>query len=193
MYIIGILTNNKQLKMKKATILLLILTITFSAFSQEEEPAQETSNIKEYTPSKLLNKGQWDIKWFNNFYSQTESTFTNGKEPRANFYTSTFEIFTGLSENSRINIGLVFNIKSSTVSSFNDEQGWFSPLEFKNEDGVSRSGLTTIAPSISFQPFKNVANFSVRSSFFIPLVDNEVENGVFLVFKFYPSKITVRT
>ena len=157
--------------MKHLIVFLLIVSISFSGFSQEDIDG-EKRNIRKYTPSKLLSKGQWDIKWFNNFYTQTESTFSESSIPRENFFTSTFEVFTGVSENSRINIGVVFNIRSSTLSSIDEEQGWFSPIKFKNEDGVSRTGFTNFAPSISFQPFKNVGNLSIRSSFFIPLVDS---------------------
>lgn len=66
--------------MKKLITLLTIITLTVTGFSQENQE-QQKSVIQEYTPSKLLNKGQWDIKWFNNLYTQTESTFSNGKEP----------------------------------------------------------------------------------------------------------------
>ena len=171
----------KQISTSMKKILLVALCL-FSLASIAQENTEETtkSNIQTYTPSKLLKKGQWDIKWFNNFYTETEDTFTSGKQPRSNFYTSTFEIFTGVSENSRVNIGVVFNVKSTTESSLTSNEGWFSTLSLGNETGVSRSGLTSIAPSISFQPFKNVGNFSVRSSIIIPLVSNEKENGVFL-------------
>lgn len=160
--------------------LIIFFTISIVGFSQEDNEEKQISNIKKYTPSKLLRNGQWDVKWFNNFYTETKNTFTDGEVPRSNFFTSSFEIFTGVSENSRINLGVVFNIKSSTMSSIDNEQGWFSPIKFENEDGVSRSGLTSIAPSISFQPIEHIGNFSIRSSFFIPLVDEETENGVFL-------------
>ncbi|WP_139956778.1 hypothetical protein [Flavicella sediminum] len=148
--------------------LLVAIVISFSATAQE-------SNIRTYTPSKLLKQGQWDVKWFNNFYSETENPFRNNND-RENYFTSTFEIFRGFSENSRLNFGLVFNVKSNNIG----DKSWFSPLELKNETGVSRVGLTSIAPSVSFQPFKNIGNFSIRSSIFIPLVANETENNVFL-------------
>ena len=44
------------------------------------------SVIQTLTPSKLIAKGQYDIKWFNNLYTQTESTFTDGDEPRQSFF-----------------------------------------------------------------------------------------------------------
>jgi len=141
--------------------------------------AQE-SNIQTYTPSKLLHKGQVDVKWFNNFYSQTEDTW-RGDHPRENYFTATFETFYGVSENSRFNVGLVFNVKSNNIGG----KSWFSPINFANEEGISRAGFTSIAPSISFQPLKNVGNFSIRTGVFIPLVDYEQENNVYLDKKSY--------
>lgn len=152
------------------TTKLLLIVLLISGISNAQE-----SNIKTYTPSKLLHKGQVDVKWFNNFYSQTEDTF-RGEHSRENYYTSTFETFFGVSENSRFNIGLVVNIKSNNIGGEN----WFSPLEFSNKEGVSRAGITSIAPSISFQPFVSISNFSIRSSFYIPLIEEESKNNVYL-------------
>lgn len=149
--------------------ILLLLFISTTLFSQE-------SNIRTYTPSKLLKQGQTDFKWFNNFYSETESTFESESFPRENYYTSTFEIFRGISENSRLNIGLVANVKSNNVGG----QGWFSPINFKNEQGVSRAGLSSIAPTISFQPFSHIGNLSIRTAIIIPLLAHETEYGVYL-------------
>jgi hypothetical protein len=41
-------------------------------YAQGEEQ-NETSNIQNYTPSKLLENGKWDVKWFNNLYTQTKA------------------------------------------------------------------------------------------------------------------------
>lgn len=153
----------------------LFLATLFTATTHAQE-----SNILTYTPSKLLHKGQIDVKWFNNFYTQTEDAW-RGEHPRENYFTATFETFYGVSENSRFNVGLVFNVKSNNI----DGKSWFSPLSFANEEGVSRSGFTSIAPSISFQPLKHVGNFSIRTGVFIPLVDHETENGVYLDKKSY--------
>ncbi len=161
--------------MKKISLLSIFLLFVFTVTVRAQE-----SNIQVYTPSKLLKKGQNDIKWFNNFYSQTEDTFT-GTIPRENFYTSTIEYFRGVHEDARFNVGLVVNIKSTTRGG----KGWFSPLAFQNEEGVSRAGLTSIAPSISFQPISSIGNFSVRTAVVIPLVAHETEYGVFLDKKSY--------
>lgn len=167
---------------------LLFLVALFSAtllFAQDDtdekemadEPAQ--SNIQQYTPSKLIGKGQVDIKWFNNLYTQTKSTFSDGKEPRQSFFTSTFEFYTGVGENKRVNLGFIARLRSNVISSQNDERGALDVFNFSGDDN-SRAGLTAFAPSIKYVPFRSLSNFSIQSSFFIPLIDNETENGVFL-------------
>jgi len=141
---------------------------------KKDEPVQ--SNIQQYTPSKLIGTGQVDLKWFNNLYTQTKSTFNEGKEPRETFFTSTLEAYTGVGQNKRWNIGAILEFRSNVV---NDRKA-LDVFKFDGENNSARSGLTSIAPSVKFVPFRSVSNFSVQSSFFFPLVDNEVENGVFL-------------
>ncbi|CAM1359391.1 transporter family protein [Tenacibaculum xiamenense] len=164
--------------MKNRAKLLLILFVSFGAsiFAQEEE--QTKSNIQTYTPSRLLNKGQWDIKFFNNLYTETRANFNDATfdKPRENYFTSTVEAFTGVSENNRINVGAILEFRSNTRGG-RQALSVFS-LEDTNTD---RKGLTTIAPAIKFQPLENVGNFSIQSALHIPLADEETdENGVFL-------------
>ena len=165
--------------MKKIIGLLVLTFVTFSAFSQEEndnQDAPQKSNIQTYTPSKLLSKGQWDIKWFNNLYTQTKSTFTNGKEPRQTFFTSSVDIFTGVSESSSFNVGLLLEFRSNVIGG-RDALDVFS---FDGENGTARSGFTSFAPAVKFNPFKNVSNFTVQTALHIPLIDQETDGGVFL-------------
>ncbi|WP_299118725.1 hypothetical protein [uncultured Tenacibaculum sp.] len=160
------------------SILLVFLFIGFSSYAQEEEKENDKSNIQTYTPSKLLNKGQWDIKWFNNLYTETKFADANGNsvnKARDNFFTSTIEAFTGISDNNRINIGAIVEFRSNTIGG-RQALSVFS-LDDTNTD---RKGITSIAPSVKFQPLKNVANFSIQSAIHIPLVSNETENGIFL-------------
>lgn len=163
--------------MKNTIILGLIALFTMSAMAQEEDTQEETGSIiQTLTPSKLIGKGQFDIKWFNNLYTQTESTFSEGTEPRQTFFTSTLEVYTGVTENRRINVGLILEARSNVIA----DRNALDVFSFDGERGTARSGLTSIAPSIKFVPFANINNFSIQSSFFIPLVDNESEEGVFL-------------
>ncbi|MDG5490262.1 transporter [Psychroserpens sp. SPM9] len=161
--------------MKKIITFLVTLSLSFSGFSQDKSN-QEKSVIQEYTPSKLLNKGQWDIKWFNNLYTQTESTFSEGTELRQTFFTSTVDIFTGISNSSNFNIGLLLEFRSNVIN----DRNALDVFAFDGESGTARSGFTSFAPAVKFNPIKSISNFTIQTAFHIPLVDNETENGVFL-------------
>ena len=164
--------------MKRKNILLLgLFAMSLIGFSQEEN--QEASNIQTYTPSKLLNKGQWDVKFFNGLYTQTKSADGNGNIndiDRENYFTSTLEVFTGVSESNRLNVGAIIEYRSNT----NSNRSVFSVFSLKDDPTTERKGITSIAPSIKFQPIKNIGNFSIQSAIHIPLVTNESENGVWL-------------
>lgn len=172
------------MKIYKYHILVAIFLLSIMNLkAQDNQPSTQNtqgSNIQNLTPSKLIGKGQWDIKWFNNLYTETEDTF-NGDIPRNVFFTSTLDIFTGVGKNKRVNLGLLLEFRSNTVGG----RGIFDFLSFDGEEGSARSGFTSFAPAIKFTPFKSVNNFSIQSAFFIPLVDNETENGVFLDQKGY--------
>lgn len=166
--------------MKKIIAILVFTAITFTGYSQEEDQENQGSVIQTYTPSKLLNQGQWDIKWFNNLYTETKDLFgPNGAEqdiPRNTFFTSTVDIFTGVSPNSKFNVGLLLEFRSNVIGG----RDALDVFKFDGDANSARSGFTSFAPAIKFNPFKNVSNFTVQTAFHIPLVDNEVENGVFL-------------
>ena len=158
--------------MKKVIVLAVALAISFAGFAQEQkEPAR--SNVQEFTPSKLLNKGQWDIKFFNSLYTQTKSTGEGTGESfdidRQNFFTNTTEVYTGVSNNSRINVGLIVQVRANNYGG----QSAFSVFDFDNNGTDSRSGFTTIAPSIRVQPFASVPNFSITSSLYLPIFKDE--------------------
>ena len=142
--------------------------------NEKEINEPEQSNIQQYTPSKLIGKGQIDVKWFNNLYTQTESTFSDGKEARQSFFTSTIELYTGVGKNNRWNIGTILEFRSNVI----DDRSALDVFSFDGESGTARSGFTSIAPSVKFVPFASVSNFSIQSSFFIPLVDQETEDGL---------------
>lgn len=171
----------KNFKFCLAAAALLVAQLNVNAQDDQDANTPAQSNIQQYTPSKLIGKGQWDLKWFNNLYTQTESTFSDGKEPRQSFFTSTLEAYTGVGTNKRWNVGAIVEFRSNVVN----DRGALDVFKFDGEEGSARSGLTSIAPSVKFVPIASVSNFSIQSSFFIPLVDNETENGVFLDQKGY--------
>ena len=156
--------------MKKIIALLVLTSFSFSAIAQDDpqDGEQQESNIQEYTPSKLLKKGQWDIKSFNSLYTQTERTDSGSESvtiPRETFLTNTTEVYTGISKNSRINVGVIIQFRANTF----DGAGALEVLKLEDNSVDARSGLTTIAPSIRVQPFASVPNFSFTSSVYFPI------------------------
>ena len=164
---------------KKLLVTGLMSLIFAIGFAQEDEE-ESGSVIQTLTPSKLIGKGQFDIKWFNNLYTQTRAANENGDVtsglPRETFFTSTLEGYTGVSDNKRVNVGLILEFRSNVIG----DRSALDVFSFDGEAGTARSGLTNIAPSVKFVPFANVNNFSIQSSIFIPIFDQETDGGVFL-------------
>lgn len=164
--------------MKKTILAIFFLASCILGHSQVDSKGK--SNILKYTPSKLLEKGQIDIKWFNNLYTQTKSTFNDSKD-RESFFTTSIDFFTGISNSNRVNIGILIEARSNIINN----KPALDVLKFGNDDGTSRSGLGSFAPAIKFNPIKKVSNFTIQSAFHIPLIDQETENGVYLDQKGY--------
>jgi len=167
--------------MKSLKILLILFAFSIQSGIAQENQEPEQSNIQTYTPSKLLEKGKWDIKWFNNLYTQTkeESNGTTRDIPRSTFFTTSLEVFTGASTNKKFNAGLILEIRSNTFGGQNAS----SVFSFDNEIGKARTGLSHIAPSIKIAPFSSLPRFSVQSSFFIPVFKKEINENGFLAQK----------
>jgi hypothetical protein len=161
---------------------LLFTAFLFAQYVVAQEDVDTLqSNIQTYTPSKLLEKGKLDIKWFNNLYTQTKRN-SIGKtltEPRSNYFTTSLEVFTGVSENKKFNAGLILEYRSNTFA----DQSATSVFAFKNEFGKARTGLSHIAPSIKIAPFNALPRFSIQSSIFIPVLDKETKNNNYLANK----------
>ena len=96
--------------------------------------------------------------------------------PRETYFTSTIDVFTGVSEQSKLNVGLLIEMRSNVIG----DRKAFDVFKFDGETNSARSGITSIAPAIKFNPLKSVSNFTIQTAFHIPLVDNESENNVFL-------------
>ena len=171
----------KTIKISIAIVFALLSTATYA-----QDDDTEISNVQKFTPSKLLAKGQWDIKSFNSIYTQTKRTDENSEKvtiPRETFFTSTNEIYTGISNSSRVNVGLIFQVRSNTIN----DRSTLSVLEFGDNLTDARSGLTTVAPSVRIQPFKNIGNFSFTTSLYIPVFkdvatvdDNSIDGNLYL-------------
>jgi hypothetical protein len=158
-----------------------LLLCSCIAFSQQDSIVNGQTNIQTYTPSKLLENGKVDIKWFNNLYTQTREN-SNGENKdvaRSNFFTTSLEVFTGVSKNKKINVGLIAEYRSNSFAGENTT----SVFAFENNTGKSRTGLSHIAPSLKIAPFNSLPRFSVQSSFFIPVFKDESNDNGFLAQK----------
>ncbi|WP_405609238.1 hypothetical protein [Polaribacter sp. Asnod1-A03] len=157
-------------------IITALLAFSLQSLAQEEDT--DKSNIQTYTPSKLLDKGQWDVKFFNNLYTETKGTYNGVKSDKARetYFTSTLDIFTGISDNNRLNVGLLLEYRSNVI---NDKNA--TAVFGFNDDVNSRNGLSSFAPALKWQPIESVGNFSVQSAFHIPVISDESDaNGVYL-------------
>ena len=146
-----------------------------SASKKEGEP---TSNLMNFTPSVLLNKGQVELNSFYNIYTQRNTRNAEGDKValggRQSFFNALYQVTFGVSKSSRLNLG--FDV---TVSSFSDGSSPFSPV-FQSGD-VNEIAIAAIGPSIRFTPFKKLNNLSVRSAFWFPGGSNlENRNGAFV-------------
>jgi len=153
----------------------ILLLVSYLGFSQEDD---SESNIQTYTPSKLLDKGQADIKFFNNLYTEIEEIGNGVKsdKPRETYFTSTLDFFVGVSENNRVNLGLLLEYRSNIING----ESATSVFKFGNEEGVSRNGLSSFATAIKWQPLENIGNFSIQTAFHVPFIREESSEGVFL-------------
>jgi hypothetical protein len=146
------------------------------------QPEQGQSIIQTYTPSRLLPKGSWEAKLFNNLYTETRGADENGDvsdRPRATFLTNILEGFVGVSPNARVNAGLIVQFRSSLISSAGTERPALDALRYANNEDFARSGVSYIAPSVRFTPFKSLPRLSFQSSLMLPVFEAESINGVF--------------
>lgn len=146
------------------------------------QPEQGQSIIQTYTPSRLLPKGSWEVKLFNNLYTETRGANENGDvndRPRATFLTNILEGFVGVSPNARVNAGLIVQFRSSLISSAGTERPALDALRYANNEEFARSGVSYIAPSVRFTPFKSLPRLSFQSSLMLPVFEEESINGVF--------------
>ncbi|MBW6481665.1 MAG: hypothetical protein K0B10_01265 [Vicingaceae bacterium] len=153
--------------MKQFFLVVIFWSVSFYGFTQIDT---SQSNLQKFTPSQLIKDQNWDVKIFNSLYTQNKRE-DNGKiinEPRSNFFTTTFEVFTGVSKKSTANLGFIFNFKSNTIN----ENRW-SPLKFIDNKSNSARALTSVGISLKWRPNKNSKNFTIQSSFFAPIFEDQ--------------------
>lgn len=146
-----------------------------------------SSNVQAYTPSVLLRNKQYEIQFFNNLY--TQKAWRNakgeieqlGKRESWNTLMMTFNY--GVSKNSRFNIGLDVNLRSTRVDASNSNA--IDIFRFEQND-LNRTTIATLGPKIKWSPLKSVPKFSIQSSFWLPVAKN-LESTPWLEYDRYSS------
>ncbi|MTB49670.1 DUF547 domain-containing protein [Lewinella sp. W8] len=125
-------------------------------------PTGGGNNAARYVVSAAIPQGTYEIKIFNNLYSQEAAG------ERASFFTSTTSALYGLTN--RINVG--FDLRYRRVRY--DEEGSASNFDvFSSDDaGAFRQGVTGFGPKVRIAPFTQLPNFSVQSALWLPIADD---------------------
>jgi len=137
----------------------------------EQVITQKTVDIQKYTPSVLLNRGQWEFKFFNNLYTQTKGFDDKGKtvnyNARGTYFTSISQILIGITPH--LNLGAELWVKSARNDLENSSP--LSLFKFGNNN-MSRTSLTGIGPKIKIAPFSKLPRLSIQSTFLVPVTKN---------------------
>lgn len=156
-----------------------------------EEPIDESFDIEyiqydwslnsnagfRYYATNLYEKGEFEIQFFNNYYTQRETgELSENNFGRYNFFNSFLNATIGL--NSTFNISLSLKFRSVSQNLTNNEGLW-DALNFRNDgfiynqnaelEGYTRFGLAALYPGIKYNPFKDHPNISFYHAVHIPL------------------------
>ena len=153
---------------------------------------KESSNLLQFTPSQLFARGQYEINFFNNLYSQTAIRNAQGERIssgiRTSILTSMIQYTMGVSKNRRFNLGADLIIGAGSVGP-STESSHFQL--FGGSTAARDLALAAIGPRVKFQPFRRWGFFSIQSTFLIPLGDDlegQNEREVFVALNRYNFK-----
>ncbi|MEO1652812.1 MAG: DUF547 domain-containing protein, partial [Bacteroidota bacterium] len=149
--------------------------------SKSAMPERFGSNLQVFTPSALFRKGQFEINFFNNLYTQTEVRDASGDavnlSQRQTFINTMLQFTYGVSKSARVNVGFDVFLNSASV----DNSGGSAFNHFFGDVDFRETTISYIAPRVKFIPFKKFPRVSVQTSFIIPVAqDLENRNGRFV-------------
>lgn len=131
------------------------------------------NNASRYVVSSTIPTGTFEVKVFNNLYSQEAAG------ERSSFFTTSTSVLYGLTD--RINVG--FDLRYRRVRY--DEAGTASNFDVLGSGGnFSRAAVTGIGPKVRIAPFNQLPYFSIQSAYWLPTADNlsGAEGGRFTEF-----------
>ncbi len=124
--------------------------------------------LQRFTPSSMLDWGQWEAKLFQQVYSQTRYFDMQGK-PQAqgnlsSYYSGIASITLGC--NRWFNFGAEAWLRSVRIDA--PDASPFKVLGFQSGPN-SRTALSAIGPKLKFQPFAHQPGFSLQTALLIPV------------------------
>ncbi|MEM7574217.1 MAG: DUF547 domain-containing protein [Bacteroidota bacterium] len=120
------------------------------------------NNSARYVVSSAIPEGSFEIKIFNNLYSQEAAG------ERSSFFTSNTSVLYGLT--SRINVGFDLRVRRVRY----DEAGTASNFDVFGSNGASfsRTTVSGFGPKVRIAPFESLPNFSIQSALWLPIGDD---------------------
>jgi hypothetical protein len=148
-------------------------TVVRALESIDGEPTPPSVSLQQFTAGSLLAKGKMDFTLFNTMYTESSQNWLGDRFSgyRTTFMTHQLQWTIGATKNKRINVGLDLSFRYSGQSSDSTIGGLKTAFALKNTDS-SRVGLTSAGIRLKFQPFKNVSDFSVQTTFLIPTIEH---------------------
>ncbi|MCH2223850.1 MAG: DUF547 domain-containing protein [Crocinitomicaceae bacterium] len=149
------------------------LNVAIPNSTNVNQPPSENINLQQFTAGSLLAKGKMDFTLFNTMYTESRQNWLGDRFSgyRTTFITHQLQWTIGTTKNKRINLGFDLSFRYSGNSSDSTIGGIKTALGFKNTDS-SRVGLTSAGIRLKVQPFKNVSDFSIQSTFLIPTISH---------------------
>ena len=151
-----------RLPLKWTFIGIISFVFAFSANSQ--------TNLEKYTPSILFSKGEWELNFFNNLYSQNTSRNAKGEilnlGQQQTFINSLLQFTLGVSNDARFNLGIDLMVTNAFYGKSSTDTG------IRISDGFHESALSGFGPRIKLSPIASIPYLSIQSSLLFPITDD---------------------
>ncbi len=145
------------MKLIRSFIILIILLCSNLLNAQNQ-------NLQQFTPSILFSEGSWEVKSFQNLYTQTKSfdginKIETGKG-RESYFTSINQFLYGIKD--QFNVGLDI---------------WLKSVHLQNGTYTYRAAVSGIGPKIKIAPFRRLKRLSIQSTLLLPIAQDQEGRG----------------
>ncbi|WP_340153276.1 hypothetical protein [uncultured Marivirga sp.] len=167
--------------MKNRIIICIALMVLGEPLLGQSPSLNTRDSINVFTQGLFMQKGEWEVKLYNNLYTQIEPQFDNTTR-RSSFNSSFLQLTIGSNKN--INYGIILIYKSNVIN----DRGSSSPfvvfelmnkslqnIYMGNEFNTNfQHGLTHVGGRVRVKPFKN-KRFTFQQAIYVPT--GELDEG----------------